>query len=139
MFYKLWADEGGAVLSAELILIMTILVIGSIVGLKTLQTAIVTELADVAAAVSALDQSFSFSGSQAGSTNQGVTGLQGTTTLVSTPGSTFVGPQSGGNTVVPTTTGLPGLAMADVPPVPGADALGVVVASVPPATSGVIR
>ena len=64
MFKKLWADEGGAILSAELILIMTILVIGLIVGLKTLQDAVVTELADVAGAIGALNQSYAISAVQ---------------------------------------------------------------------------
>jgi hypothetical protein len=41
---------------------MTILVIGMIVGLKALQDALVNELGDVAAAIGALNQSYSFSG-----------------------------------------------------------------------------
>jgi Flp pilus assembly pilin Flp len=62
MLKRLWADEGGAILSAELILIMTILVIGLIAGLKTLQDAVVTELADVAGAIGSLNQSYGFYG-----------------------------------------------------------------------------
>jgi Flp pilus assembly pilin Flp len=80
MLKRLWTDEGGAILSAELILIMTILVIGLIVGLKTLQDAVVTELADVAQAIGALNQSYSFTGFQ--DTGCG-------TTLAMTPGSSF--------------------------------------------------
>jgi len=65
MLRRLWADEGGAILSAELILIMTLLVIGMIVGLKALQSAIVTKLGDVVAAIASLNTSFSFTGAQA--------------------------------------------------------------------------
>lgn len=59
---RFWEDQCGAILSAELVLLMTILVIGMIVGLKALQDAVVNELGDVAAAIGALNQSYSFSG-----------------------------------------------------------------------------
>jgi Flp pilus assembly pilin Flp len=61
---RFWEDQCGAILSAELVLLMTILVIGMIVGLKALQDAVVNELGDVAAAIGALNQSYSFSGIQ---------------------------------------------------------------------------
>ena len=57
---SLWNDEAGFVISSELILVATILVIGLIAGLATVRDQVVTELADVAAAISDLDQSFSF-------------------------------------------------------------------------------
>ena len=59
---KLWNDECGAIISAELILVMTILGLGMIVGLKTLQVAINTELGDVAAAVGNVNQSYFYNG-----------------------------------------------------------------------------
>jgi len=59
---KLWMDEAGAVVSAELILILTILVCGIIVGFTTLRDTIVTELADVSNAIGSLNQSYSFGG-----------------------------------------------------------------------------
>lgn len=59
---KLWNDESGAVLSAELVLLMTILGIGMIVGMKALQSAVVNELGDVAAAIGAVDQTYSVNG-----------------------------------------------------------------------------
>lgn len=71
---QLWRDEAGFVISTELIFIATIVVIGMITGLVTVRDQVVTELADVADAVSELDQSFSYSaitatvGSVAGST-----------------------------------------------------------------------
>jgi hypothetical protein len=57
----LWNEECGAIVSAEIMLIMTILVIGMIVGLKSVRDAVVSELADVAQALANIDQSFSFS------------------------------------------------------------------------------
>lgn len=54
----LWNDECGAVMAAEMILIITVLTIGMIVGLKAVQIGIVSELDDVAHAISSIDQSF---------------------------------------------------------------------------------
>ena len=62
MLRQMWNEESGAVLSAEIVLIVTILVIGLIVGLKSLRDAVVSELADVAQAVSNLNQTYSFGG-----------------------------------------------------------------------------
>lgn len=62
MLSKLWNDESGAILSAELVLIMTILVIGMIVGLSELQDAVVNELNDVGEAIGSLNQSYFFHG-----------------------------------------------------------------------------
>lgn len=71
---RLWRDEAGFVISAELVLIATILVIGMIVGLSTIRDQVVQELGDVAAAFSNLDQSFSISAitSMSASTNGSV-------------------------------------------------------------------
>ncbi len=55
---RLHADECGAILSAELILILTLLVMGLVVGLSSLQGAIVSELTDVARAFGSLNQSY---------------------------------------------------------------------------------
>jgi hypothetical protein len=62
MFRKLFLDEGGFIVSAELVLIATICVIGLIVGLSEIQHAINCELNDVAEAIGCLNQSFCFSG-----------------------------------------------------------------------------
>jgi len=64
MLMRLWRDESGAILSAELVLLMTVLVIGMVVGVKSMGSAVMSELADVGAAVGELDQSYSYSGSQ---------------------------------------------------------------------------
>jgi Flp pilus assembly pilin Flp len=60
-FAALWNDESGAVLSTELVLLITILGIGMIVGLTNVRNAVVQELSDVAAAVGNLNQSYSYS------------------------------------------------------------------------------
>lgn len=58
---KLWSDEAGFIVSAELVLIATIMVIGLIVGLATVRDQVIQELADVAAAISNINQSYSWS------------------------------------------------------------------------------
>lgn len=59
---QLWYDEAGFIVSAELVLIATILVIGLIVGLSEVQHAVVSELNDVSDAIGNLNQSYFFSG-----------------------------------------------------------------------------
>ena len=59
---SLWNDESGVILSAEIVLIGTILVLGMIVGLVELQCAVVAELSDLSSAVGNLDQSYRTSG-----------------------------------------------------------------------------
>jgi Flp pilus assembly pilin Flp len=55
-------DEGGFIVSAELVLVATILVIGLIVGLSEVQHAVVSELNDVGDAIGSLNQCYFFSG-----------------------------------------------------------------------------
>ena len=55
----LWRDERGVIASADLLLIGTICILGSIVGLATLRDEIVQELGDIATAVGQLNQSYS--------------------------------------------------------------------------------
>ncbi len=62
MLRQLMNDEAGFIVSAELVLIATLLVIGLIVGLSEVQHAIVSELNDVADAIGELNQCYSFSG-----------------------------------------------------------------------------
>jgi Flp pilus assembly pilin Flp len=59
---RLWKEEAGAIISAEIVLVASILVIGVISGLKSLRDSVVTELADVAQAIANINQSYSFSG-----------------------------------------------------------------------------
>jgi len=62
MLRTLLNDEAGFIVSAELVLIATILVIGLIVGLSQVQHAVVEELNDVAHAIGSLNQGFSYTG-----------------------------------------------------------------------------
>ena len=60
LFARLWADEAGFVVSSELFLIATVMVVGLLAGLTTVRDQVVQELADVADAVSEIDQSYSY-------------------------------------------------------------------------------
>ncbi len=62
MFTILLNDEAGFIVSAELVLIATILVIGLIVGMSEIQNALVAELNDVADAIGGVNQSYSYTG-----------------------------------------------------------------------------
>ena len=62
MLKTLWNDEAGVILSAELVLVSTILVLGMIVGLVELQCSIVAELSDLSSAFGNLNQSYQVSG-----------------------------------------------------------------------------
>lgn len=59
---QFYNDETGFVLSAELILVATVLVIGMIVGLSEVQHSVTAELNDVADAVGSVNQSYYYSG-----------------------------------------------------------------------------
>ena len=59
---SLFNDENGFVVSAELILVSTIVVLGLIVGLVEVRQAISEELEDVAAAFGSMNQSYTYSG-----------------------------------------------------------------------------
>ena len=62
LFTQLLNDENGFLMSAELILLASILVIGLVVGLTEVSFAINNELEDVASAFSSMNQSYSASG-----------------------------------------------------------------------------
>ncbi len=62
MFTQLFHDEAGFIVSAELVLIATLLVIGMIVGLCEVQHAVVAELNDVGDAIGQVNQSYCYSG-----------------------------------------------------------------------------
>ena len=55
-------NKGGFIVSTELILIATILVLGLIVGLVSLRNQVTAELEDVAEAIGNIDQSFDYVG-----------------------------------------------------------------------------
>lgn len=62
MFLNLWLDDGGAIVSAELVLVMTILVLGLVVGLNEVATSVNSELNDISNAIGSVNQSFFYSG-----------------------------------------------------------------------------
>lgn len=62
MFKALWNDSDGTLLSAELVLVSTLVFCGVAVGVGAVRTAIVQELADLAEMVGTLNQSYSVSG-----------------------------------------------------------------------------
>ena len=55
-------DENGFIVSAELVLVATLLVIGLIVGLSSIQHAVVAELNDVGDAIGSVNQSYLYTG-----------------------------------------------------------------------------
>lgn len=62
LFNKLIDDEHGFIITTELVIVATLLVIGLITGIQCLQTAVVSELKDVGAAIGSLNQSYYFTG-----------------------------------------------------------------------------
>ena len=62
LFTKLLNDEAGFLLSAELILISTVLTLGMVVGLSEVSHAINSELFDVASAFDSVNQSYRYDG-----------------------------------------------------------------------------
>lgn len=62
MLNQLWNDESGFVISAELVLVMTIAVLSMIVGLSEVAVAVNTELNDISNAIGAMNQSYGFTG-----------------------------------------------------------------------------
>lgn len=61
-FKRFWSDEAGFVVSAELILVATVAVIGLLVGLAAVRDGVVSELSDVAGAIQDVNQSYSIDG-----------------------------------------------------------------------------
>ncbi|MEX0716713.1 MAG: hypothetical protein WD066_09005 [Planctomycetaceae bacterium] len=59
---KLWRDEAGFVVSAELVLILTLGVLAIIVGVHGVASAVNNEMADVSSAFGTVDQSFMVTG-----------------------------------------------------------------------------
>ncbi len=74
MLKKFWNDEAGAIISAEVAIVLTILVIGMVTGLSSLRDAVILELADVGAAIGNLNQSYTVGGVVAHSAATGPSG-----------------------------------------------------------------
>lgn len=62
MLRNFWNDESGAIVSIEMILIITIAVLALIVGWSEIAKAVNTELNDISNAVGALNQDYAFTG-----------------------------------------------------------------------------
>lgn len=62
MLKRLWRDEGGAVLSVELILLLVILVIGLVVGMTALRDAITLKYVELAGAVGSINPAYRVTG-----------------------------------------------------------------------------
>ncbi|MEO2024736.1 MAG: hypothetical protein ABGZ23_02515 [Fuerstiella sp.] len=58
MLNTFWKDEEGVILSAEIVLLGTILVLGMIVGLVEVQSAVVAEMSDLGDAIGNMNQSY---------------------------------------------------------------------------------
>lgn len=58
LFRKFWADEAGFIISAELVLVITIMVIGLVAGLSTMRDALLSEMMGISGALTSLNQSY---------------------------------------------------------------------------------
>jgi hypothetical protein len=58
MVQSLWEDDSGAILTLEIVLIATVVLLGVLTGLAALRDGIITELADLGGSISNLDQSY---------------------------------------------------------------------------------
>jgi hypothetical protein len=96
MLRRLCADESAFIISAELILLATIVVLGLVVGLTVVRDTITTELADTASGFGQINQSFSVGGatghasSSAGSFFNDLADFGDNTSSSSTGGVTFI-------------------------------------------------
>jgi Flp pilus assembly pilin Flp len=62
LFHTFWADDRGALLSIEFLLMASVLVLGLVVGMTTLRNAIAAEFAALANAILTLSVGFSIGG-----------------------------------------------------------------------------
>lgn len=70
MLRQLLNDESGVIISAELVLVLTIAVLAMVVGLSEVTVAVNTELNDVSNAIGALNQSYCFTGFRTSGNNE---------------------------------------------------------------------
>ncbi|MBA6350282.1 MULTISPECIES: hypothetical protein [unclassified Colwellia] len=66
--------QGGFVMTSELLLLSTTIVIGLVVGLSTMRDAVTAEMEDVAEAIGSLDQSYAFDGMKNGEGTSEISG-----------------------------------------------------------------
>ena len=82
MLRQLLNDESGVIISAELVLVLTIAVLAMVVGLSEVAVAVNTELNDVSNAIGALNQSYAFTGYRSTGTNNKVKSFFAGTTFI---------------------------------------------------------
>ncbi len=85
MLQRLINDESGVIISAELVLVLTIAVLAMVVGLSEIATAINTELNDLSNAFGALDQTYAFTGFVGQGNNKLKSKVHGTTFIDNGP------------------------------------------------------
>ncbi|MDO6804879.1 hypothetical protein Q4595_20680, partial [Wenyingzhuangia sp. 1_MG-2023] len=66
--------QGGFVMTSELVLLVTTMVVGLTVGLVTMRDALTAEMEDVAEAIGSLDQTYAFNGLVNGESTAAVEG-----------------------------------------------------------------
>jgi Flp pilus assembly pilin Flp len=71
MFRRLWADDEGAVISTELVLVLSILIFGIIPGLVALRNSIIAALGNIGDTLVELVPSFTYSGFEVGAAGGG--------------------------------------------------------------------
>ena len=71
MLNKLFRDESGVIISAELALVLTIAVLAMVVGLSEVAVAVNTELNDISNAIGSLNQTYSYTGFRGNDTGTG--------------------------------------------------------------------
>ncbi|MBS0203247.1 MAG: hypothetical protein JSS49_10140 [Planctomycetes bacterium] len=71
MLQYLINDESGVIISAELVLVLTIAVLAMVVGLSEVSVALTTELNDLGNAIGRIDQSYGYTGFSASSQHDG--------------------------------------------------------------------
>jgi Flp pilus assembly pilin Flp len=72
LFRRLWADDQGAVISTELVLVIGILIFGIIPGLVALRNSVIAALATIGNTLNTLVPSFTYSGFNIGGTPGGI-------------------------------------------------------------------
>jgi hypothetical protein len=108
---SLWLDEGGAILSFELMLLMVTLVIGVSIGMVILRDAIISEFQCIAVAVNALNPGYAwadlaYDGNLGGAMVNG-TDASVTTLDIGVGNGVILGDISWGGEVTPTSDSMP--------------------------------
>jgi hypothetical protein len=62
LFNRFWTEDDGALISSEVVLIGSMLVVGVVTGATAIRDTVVTEMSDFAAAIGSLNQSYCFGG-----------------------------------------------------------------------------